>query len=165
MGSVGGAGADGVVWRSLQGAHSRKRELRWKLADGGSVLMDCVQAAVAREVLKQVYVAEKLSPPSLAQVTHTCESLFDPRAPSGFAVPALLLPIPCCHLPLDQPAPPCRTFPSRLTHALTTRSPQTPPSSTRPRTPPSGRRSSSRASGSGTGSTPSRRTVSSRLAR
>lgn len=31
--------------------------------------------AVAREVLKQVYVAEKLAPPSLAQVSSTCSSL------------------------------------------------------------------------------------------
>lgn len=30
------------------------------------------QVKVAGEVLKQVYVAEKLSPPSLAQVQQTC---------------------------------------------------------------------------------------------
>lgn len=34
------------------------------------------QVAVAREVLKQVYVAEKLSPPSLAQITTTYSALF-----------------------------------------------------------------------------------------
>lgn len=31
------------------------------------------QAAVARELAKQVYVAEKLSPPSLTEVRYACE--------------------------------------------------------------------------------------------
>lgn len=35
-----------------------------------------MQLAVAREVLKQVYVAEKLSPPSMAQVSQTYSGFF-----------------------------------------------------------------------------------------
>ncbi|KAK4691408.1 F-type H+-transporting ATPase subunit g, partial [Phenoliferia sp. Uapishka_3] len=41
-------------------------------------------AAVAREVLKQVYVAEKLSPPSLAQVQQTYSSFFNSAKDLGY---------------------------------------------------------------------------------
>ncbi|KAK4053551.1 hypothetical protein OIV83_001719 [Microbotryomycetes sp. JL201] len=40
-------------------------------------------AAVAKELVKQVYVAEKLAPPSLAQVSYTYQSFFnDAKSPS-----------------------------------------------------------------------------------
>ncbi|KAK4050933.1 hypothetical protein OIO90_004909 [Microbotryomycetes sp. JL221] len=41
-------------------------------------------AAVAKELVKQVYVAEKLAPPSLAQVSYTYQSFFNDAKSASF---------------------------------------------------------------------------------
>lgn len=118
MGSVGRARAD----CGFRAAY--KEPILGNVSCAGEALVESrvlnwagvfLQAAVAREVLKQVYVAEKLSPPSLAQVTHTCEFLFDLHAllDRRTCFPSTLT--PCCDSPHAQPRLSSRILLLRLT--------------------------------------------------
>lgn len=75
------------------------------------------QAAVAREVAKQVYVGEKLAPPSFAQASYTCTS---PFTPLDLLVARILTALICAPAPptpispcLDRSVPPLRRNPVR----------------------------------------------------